>query len=410
VYGEVRERGPRLARARLTLPLRLATVRRGNDPMNKPIRPSEIQTALLDWYDRNRRNLPWRQSDDPYAIWISEILLQQTRVETVIPYYLRFLAAFPTVEALATANDDDVRGLWSGLGYYRRASSMLNAARLVVKECGGTLPSSAEGLRKLPGFGPYTAGAVASIAFGEAVPAVDGNVERVLARILGLTRPVKHPATNREIWATASQLAQCSRPGDLNQALIELGATTCKPRPLCGACPVRTSCHAREAGLTETIPAPAERRPKKEMALTLLALNRRSPSRILLEKQKEKGLFSGLWCLPMLEGLLDIDAVADEAERHFGFELIDLKSLGAFTHVLTHRLLRVRVVAAVTEAKPTETQKYVSEKEIRSLGVPTLTTKALALSPDCAPWLAGVTQRARPKSPNESLQLLLPER
>ena len=213
------------------------------------------RTLLLEWYRRERRDLPWRRTRDPYAIWISESMLQQTRTETVIPYYERFLDRFPDVDTLADAELDDVLGAWAGLGYYSRARRLHAAARVVADEFGGRLPEDAETLRTLPGVGRYTAGAVASIAFDREEPVVDGNVARVLSRLRGIRDDLKRPAVIRRLWEEASALARGPHPGDLNQALMELGATVCVPRtPRCAGCPLTRRCDARRRGDAATLP------------------------------------------------------------------------------------------------------------------------------------------------------------
>src|SRR5271169_3793142 len=184
---------------------------------------------LLRWYRRHHRKLPWRATREPYRIWVSEIMLQQTRVETVRPYYIRWLRAFPTVQALARAADDRVLKLWEGLGYYSRARNLHRAAQIVVRDYEGQLPRTAEGLLKLPGIGRYTAGAIASIAFGERAPLVDGNVARVFARIFAVRGNVKSPRTQQSLWTLAEDLLPDTGPGDFNQALMELGALVCTP-------------------------------------------------------------------------------------------------------------------------------------------------------------------------------------
>ena len=201
-----------------------------------------MRAALLRWYDRNKRDLPWRKTRDPYAIWVSETMLQQTRVATVLPYYRRFMEAFPSVEALDRAPLDAVRGVWSGLGYYRRAANLKQAARLVVSHHGGRLPADYQALLRLPGIGRYTAGAIMSIAFDRRYPATDGNVRRVYTRLLGLT---DLPGIDK----SAEEMVSRSRPGDFNQAVMELGATVCLPAgPLCGRCPLARRCRARASG------------------------------------------------------------------------------------------------------------------------------------------------------------------
>lgn len=252
-----------------------------------------LQAALLRHYDRHARDLPWRAETDPYRVWVSEVMLQQTRVETVIPYYRRWLEQFPDVGSLATADVDDVLLAWQGLGYYRRARNLHAGAAVVRERHGGRLPGSYQGLRALPGVGEYTAGAVASIAFGEAVPAVDGNVKRVLARLYD--EPTPGVAWLRR---TAAELVDRDRPGDWNQALMELGATVCTPtHPGCHACPVAEWCRARAAGTQAERPA----RPMKKAVPArtfVVAVVVDLQGRALVVRRPEKGLLAGMWAFP----------------------------------------------------------------------------------------------------------------
>ncbi|HSG49324.1 MAG TPA: A/G-specific adenine glycosylase [Longimicrobiales bacterium] len=263
-----------------------------------------IQAALLQHYDRHRRDLPWRTETDPYRIWVSEVMLQQTRVETVIPYYRRWLERFPDVDRLAAADLDDVLLAWQGLGYYRRARNLHAGAAVVRERHGGSVPGSYQALRALPGVGEYTAGAVASIAFGEAVPAVDGNVKRVLARLYD--QPSPGVAWLRR---TAGELVDRRRPGDWNQALMELGATVCTPAgPDCGACPVARWCRARAAGTQAERPAPAR---KKEVPARsfVVAVVVDAAGRALVVRRPHQGLLAGMWAFP------DV-ALEDGEDRH----------------------------------------------------------------------------------------------
>lgn len=266
-----------------------------------------LRAALLEHYDRTRRDLPWRHESDPYRIWVSEVMLQQTRVETVVPYYRRWLGLFPDLESLARASRDDVLRAWQGLGYYRRARNLHAGARMVHEERGGVLPSDYDGLRALPGVGEYTAGAVASIAFGQSVPAVDGNVKRVLARLFDEPRP-------RAGWLrrAAAELLDPSRPGDWNQALMELGATVCTPRsPSCGACPWESLCAARAADTQEDRPesGPARAVPSQVFVTAVVA---DGGGRVLVERRPEGGLLGGMWSFPdrRLEGGAEPDEMA----------------------------------------------------------------------------------------------------
>ncbi len=252
---------------------------------------------LLAWYLRARRDLPWRRTRDPYRIWVSEAMLQQTTVAAVIPYWRRFLRTFPTVRALARAREDQVLALWSGLGYYSRARNLLRAAREVVSRHGGRFPRDLEAAIALPGVGRYTAGAVLSIAYGVPVPVVDGNVARVLARVFLVRGDPKRPSNARRLWRIAESLMPHAGAGLWNQALMELGATVCAPvAPACPSCPLRRSCRARAEGLEDRVPAPAAR-PRSVAVEETAALVRRDGA-VLLSRHPSPGLLGGLWDLP----------------------------------------------------------------------------------------------------------------
>jgi A/G-specific adenine glycosylase len=254
--------------------------------------------ALLDHFDAHRRAMPWRETGDPYAIWVSEVMLQQTRVDTVVPYWERWIERFPTVAALAEAELDDVLRHWEGLGYYSRARNLHNAARMVRERFDGRVPAETESLRELPGVGEYTAGAVASIAFGVATPAVDGNVRRVLSRLHDLEKP-----RPRELRERAAALVPDDRPGDFNQALMELGATICTPRtPDCGECPVARWCLARRCGTQELRPLPARRKPIPEERVRTVVMVR-DDGALLLVRRPLDGLLGGLWEFPEASAL-----------------------------------------------------------------------------------------------------------
>lgn len=254
--------------------------------------------ALLAWYDRAAADLPWRRTRDPYRIWLSEIMLQQTQVETVIPYYERFLEAFPTVAALAAAPLADVLKRWEGLGYYSRARNLHRAAQVVVHDLGGRFPETADGLRQLPGIGPYTAGAIASIAFGQRVPVLDGNVIRVFARLADLEADVSQQQVKAGLWALAERWLPAERPGDYNQALMELGRTVCRPRaPLCAACPLQPHCRAYTAGTQAMRPVKARRAPAPHFDVTA-GLIWNADGQLLIAQRPLDGLLGGLWEFP----------------------------------------------------------------------------------------------------------------
>jgi A/G-specific adenine glycosylase len=261
--------------------------------LSKP-RQREFRKHLLAWYDLHRRDLPWRSSRDPYRIWLSEIMLQQTRVAAVIEHYQEFLRRFPTVQKLAAAHEATVLAAWSGLGYYRRARMLHAAAKVIARELGGKFPPTEEALRELPGIGRYTAAAIASIAFDEPVAVVDGNVERVLQRISG-TR-----IAGEELWMAANHLHDAKRPGDFNQAIMELGAVVCTPRaPLCLTCPVIKLCATRGELATTTRPA-AQKKREIHYALDCRKRGRRDGEVFLVQRSRDASLMPGMWELPEL--------------------------------------------------------------------------------------------------------------
>jgi A/G-specific adenine glycosylase len=263
-----------------------------------PKRIACLQGELLCWYDHHRRDLPWRDEPDPYRVWVSEVMLQQTQVTTVVPYYERFLDRFPILADLAAAPLEDVLKAWEGLGYYARARNMHAAARQAVTDHAGRLPENYAALRRLPGFGDYTAGAVASIAFGERVPAVDGNVKRVLARLLAITDDVTRGPIARRLRAIAADLVPPARPGDFNQALMELGATLCTPTaPRCLLCPVKDECQGLAQGIHESLPVKAPRRERPHYDVTA-AVIRRDDGRLLIAQRKPEAMLGGLWEFP----------------------------------------------------------------------------------------------------------------
>lgn len=262
-----------------------------------PATVRRARRALLAWYDEHARTLPWRGVADPYAVWVSEVMLQQTRVETVRERWGRFLARFPTLERLAASDEQSLLKEWEGLGYYRRATNLRAAARALVAAGGAGLPRTAAGLAELPGFGPYTAAAVASIAFGEPVAAVDGNVQRVLARWTRDRAPLEEAAGRARLAGVAQRLLAPARPGDWNQALMDLGATVCKPRaPLCLICPLRPTCAGFAAGDAESLPRRRARAPLPHVDVAAGVVWRRG--RLLIARRPAGGLLGGLWEFP----------------------------------------------------------------------------------------------------------------
>jgi len=308
---------------------------------------------LLAWFDRHRRDLPWRRTRDPYRIWLSEVMLQQTRVETVLPYYTRFLERFPTVEALAAAPLEEVLTLWSGLGYYRRARQ-LHAAAQQVAAAGGSFPRTPEGLRALPGIGDYTAAAVASIAYGVAAPVLDGNVERVLSRWLALGEDPKRPGARRQLLAAAASLLQEGRPGDSNQALMELGATLCTPRrPKCLLCPIAGGCRAVSEGEgdPERYPVARAKREAEKRRLVVAVVEDGADEKagvLLFRRPDDSELLAGTWELPWVEEE-EGEPAAALAARYGGRWRLGPR-VAEVRHGITFRDLEVAVHRAELEA------------------------------------------------------------
>ncbi len=294
----------------------------------------EAVERLLAWYRGSRRNLPWRHTADPYHIWISEIMLQQTRVETVKPYYARFLEACPTVRDLAELPEERLMKLWEGLGYYSRARNLQKAARTVMEDFDGKMPSSYGELRKLAGIGDYTAGAIASIAFGERVPAIDGNVLRVLARLGASYDDISLPAT-KAAWREALLPCVPDAAGDFTQSLIELGATVCVPNgeARCTECPLAGDCEAAKRHLTDQIPVRSAKKPRRIEPLTVLII--RDGARTVLRKRPARGLLAGLYELPNVKGHLSERDVLSSV-RSLGFEPLQVTRLEDAKHIFTH--------------------------------------------------------------------------
>jgi A/G-specific adenine glycosylase len=346
-------------------------------------RTEALRASLLAWYERERRDLPWRRTKDPYAIWLSEVMLQQTQVATVIPYWERFLARFPTVEALASAPLDDVLAAWRGLGYYSRARNLHRAAQEVVDRFGGRLPSSAEALLTLPGFGRYTAGAVASIAFGEQAPLVDGNVARVLSRLFEVEGAPGDRAREARLWELAGTLVQGERPGELNQALMEHGATVCRPEsPLCLLCPVRGECLAFRHGRVDELPPAKVRAEPKRLTLALAVWPHEGT--LLFARRAEKGLFGGLWELPATEVEPEApDATAaTRLSEALGVSLTAKGALGTVQRQLTHRALTLRLLRVAGRQRPSRAPafhelRWCTPTQAEGLGMSTAMQRAL---------------------------------
>lgn len=340
----------------------------------------EIPRLLLDWYRTNKRDLPWRKTSDPYRIWVAEIMLQQTRVDTVIPYYERFLERFPDVNALARARTDAVLKAWEGLGYYSRARHLHEAAGIVARQLGGKVPDNLDGLRALPGVGGYTGGAILSIAFGKRAAAVDGNVIRVIARLFAIEDPVDGGKARKRIGALAEQLVPASDPGRYNQALMDLGSGVCTPRsPDCPACPLAAACGARDMGLQDSIPAKnAQAAVPHREAVAALIRNKREET--LLIKRPARGLLGGLWRFPgglLAEGEAPAAGLRRILRDELGLKGTPGKEWLAVEHGYSHFSVAVHVLSCTIRGELTHAGSCVQYRWVGAKGFSRLAVSRL---------------------------------
>lgn len=364
----------------------------------------DFANRLLKWYDRHQRDLPWRRRHDAYGVWISEVMLQQTQVETVKPYFERFLTRFPTIQDLAGAPEDEVLTLWSGLGYYSRARNLHAAAKTICNQHAGEFPRDYDAALALKGVGRYTAGAVLSIAYNRSFPVVDGNVERVLTRVLAERREVKSTPVQRRLWETAGELIPDGQASTFNQAIMELGALVCQPeRPACEKCPIRTCCRARESGRPERYPQKKARRKTVPVDMAVLLVRR---GRSYLMEWRDRAVdpkktvarlpayLLGVWNLPMAE-VDDADspprALIEHVESARGTKLSAGEKLGTARHTVTYRRITLHVWTTAIDRQQSNNRLPVSTSRWRwakaqqfgsELPVPSLTQKAIALAND----------------------------
>lgn len=309
------------------------------EPEHKPFTVEErlraINKPLLNWYESHARILPWREEPLPYRVWISEIMLQQTRVEAVKPYFERFMEALPTVQDLANVSEDRLMKLWEGLGYYNRAKNLQKSARMIIEEFGGEIPSQFEELLKLPGIGTYTAGAISSIAFDKPVPAVDGNVLRVLSRLLGSKEDILKQSTKRWMEQELAKTMPQTRASHFNQGLIEIGAIVCVPngQPKCDSCPLASLCIARKEHLIGEIPVktPPKKRRIEERTVLILETNQM----VAIRKRPDQGLLASLYELPNVEGHYEIDMLEKEFLLE-GIPILEIEALPKAKHIFSH--------------------------------------------------------------------------
>jgi A/G-specific adenine glycosylase len=355
----------------------------------------ELAPRLLAWWDQGHDKLPWRETDDPYAIWVSEVMLQQTQVSTVMPYFRAWMTQFPTVELLAAASLDAVLKAWEGLGYYSRARNLHRAARQLVEEGEGQLPADVGALRKLPGIGRYTAGAIASIAFGRRAAVVDGNVVRVLARLEDLTDDVTRPATKQVVWELAESLVPAERPGDYNQALMELGRKVCRPaQPLCHRCPAAEICQARRAGTQPDRPVRPPRMRTPHVAVTAGVIWR--GDRVLIAKRPPEGMLGGLWEFPggkQDRGESLVECLKREIREELGIEIEVGEEVLTINHAYTHfritlHVFECRYASGVAEAIEAAEFVWVSTDDLDDYAFPVTDQQIVR-------WLRGRGARGR---------------
>lgn len=358
------------------------TPQKSADPCGMKGTVESLRDALVAWYRRSARDLPWRRQCSAYGTWVSEVMLQQTQVATVVPYYLRFMDAFPTATALANAPEDQVLAHWSGLGYYRRARLLHAGAQQVVAQHGGEVPAALADRRSLPGIGRYTAGAIGSIAFGLPEAVVDGNVARVLSRIHGIAAPLASKESDTQLWQEAEALhaAEGKRkdadPGALNQGLMELGARICTPKaPSCAACPIQHHCFAFANDQVASLPVPKKRKlPKTVAATAVCAWN--ADGRVWLLRGEAR-LFGGLWTPPMVP-FTGPDAAA-QALAEGGLQgTLSTRPVAEVSHTLTHRHYRVTVYRADDAVRSSGAGQSFDEASLADVGVSRLTRKLLA--------------------------------
>ena len=305
--------------------------------MDKEKKGSE---ALLEWYDSHRRKLPWREDPTPYHVWISEIMLQQTRVEAVRGYYARFVDRFPDIQSLAEAEEDECLKLWEGLGYYSRVRNMQKAAREIMSAYGGEMPRTASELRKLPGIGPYTSAAIASIAYGEKIPAVDGNLLRIFSRLALYEKEIRTPAAASEAYGFFLELMPDDRPGDFNQALMDLGSSVCVPgqgalcRESADACPLSSFCRAFRSRLWASLPVMPAKKARRADKKTILII--RDGELVMLRRRPSRGLLAGLYEFPSEEGWLTAEEAVGKA-RSYGCQPVRISPLQDSRHIFSHR-------------------------------------------------------------------------
>ncbi|WP_010651444.1 A/G-specific adenine glycosylase [Oceanobacillus massiliensis] len=321
---------------------------------------TQFQVDLLQWYAESKRDLPWRRERDPYKIWVSEIMLQQTKVDTVIPYFNHFMEKYPTVYELAAADQQDVLKAWEGLGYYSRARNLQNAVREVVTVYGGEVPSTPDELGSLKGVGPYTTGAILSIAFNKPEPAVDGNVMRVFSRLLKIEDDIAQPRTKKQFEGYVRTLISEDDPSSFNQAIMDLGATICTPKsPACMFCPVQQHCRAYSEGIQEELPIKKKAKRQKTIPYVVLLI-RNEKGEYVIEKRSENGLLANLWQFPMVPvEEIGMDHLENWIYSEYGLQIQLGEQKGKLKHVFSHLIWRLEIYEATTVHTKTDDSRII---------------------------------------------------
>lgn len=335
-----------------------------------PQRANSLVQTLLHWYEASKRDLPWRLTKDPYAIWVSEIMAQQTRITALLPYYERFMKQFPNIQTLAQAKQEDVLKAWEGLGYYSRARNLQKAAQLIVQTFDGQFPFTEKELRSLPGIGEYTAGAILSMAFQQPVPAVDGNVLRIVARLENSALDITLPAAKTMTSQYVQRLIPPDRPGCFNQALMDLGALICLPKgPACSSCPLHSLCHAYSQGRQHILPVKSPKKAAKPVDKTVLILY--NPQGEILVRQRTESLLHKLWEFYLLDANMDLPQVKQHI-KDLGYTINQVTAIGQATHVFTHLIWSMHGYAcAIEESQPIGDYQFLNKATLQTKAMPT---------------------------------------
>ncbi|ASN06875.1 A/G-specific adenine glycosylase [Virgibacillus necropolis] len=334
---------------------------------------SQFQDDLINWYQENKRDLPWRVEQNPYKIWVSEVMLQQTKVDTVIPYFNKFIDDFPTLYDLASAKEQDVLKAWEGLGYYSRARNLQNAIREVVASYGGEIPANPSDLGSLKGVGPYTKGAILSIAYDQPEPAVDGNVMRVLSRILKVEEDIAKPRTKKVFENHVRELISHVDPSSFNQGLMELGAIVCTPKnPMCMLCPVQQHCQAFAEGIEKQLPIKSKAKKQKSLPYVALLIKNKEGN-YLIEKRPETGLLANLWQFPMVPlNEMGFNQIPSWFEKEYGIDVALKREAGKLKHVFSHLIwdLEIHEATSISSQTCLSNARFVNKNEMEAFPFP----------------------------------------